>query len=112
MCEQQIVKSTYGVLSHTHKPPMKDITAVDGILMYGYRKVREKNGIGFIHAHSSKFGCEELANHKGRWVLIDISDYWALSARIGISEPFSEQVKESGLQYMGIKCPILRASDL
>lgn len=90
--------SKFGIHSMEEKPTVREIFAADGLLMYGYRKVREKNGIGYIYAHKMKLGCEELAKHKGRWVYVDISDYWATTAVIGYSDAMD------GIKYMGVKC--------
>lgn len=97
-----VQRSKAGIYSVGTKPTMRDINASDGMLMYGYRKVRESKGIGYIHAHRMKFGSAELANYKGRWVLVDVSDYWVVTARIG----FTVRVAH-GYVWMGIKCDVL-----
>ena len=63
-----VIKTKVDIYSTPKKPIEPDVTAVDGIMMFGCRKVREKNGIGYILAHNTKFGCSELSKHKGKWV--------------------------------------------
>lgn len=99
----ETIISKYGIYSAAEKPEMEDDNAADGLLMYGCRKVREKGGVGYIHAHKMKFGCKELAEHKGKWVLVDVSDYWAVTARVGFTLG-----PEMGYQFTGIKCDVLR----
>ncbi|MBO0179458.1 hypothetical protein P3687_22690 [Vibrio parahaemolyticus] len=103
-----VIKTKVGIYSVPDNPREPDITATDGIMMYGYRKVREKNGIGYILAHNMKFGYSELAEHKGRWVFVDVSEYWAVTAIIGWTHPN----KHNGIKYTGVHCKVLSESDI
>ncbi|MCU8036427.1 MULTISPECIES: hypothetical protein [unclassified Shewanella] len=96
-----VIRTKVAVYSVPDNPHKSDMLAYDGIMMYGYRKVREINGIGFVFAHKMKFGNSDLLKHKGRWVLVDVSDYWTTTARVGFSHP------HDGVQYSGVRCKAL-----
>ncbi|EGR2118924.1 hypothetical protein QXB71_002681 [Vibrio cholerae] len=102
-----VILTEVGILSYEDNPMEPDIKAPDGIMMYGYRKVREKNGIGYILAHKTKFGCRELSKHKGKWVFVDVSEYLALTALVGFTHPY----KHNGVKHTGIRCKVLSEND-
>lgn len=91
----------YGVMAHKERPNLRDITSVDGGFMYGYRKVRIKNGIGYVMAGGVSFGHKDLAQYAGQWVYVNASDYWATTAIIGYGKP------SENIAMFGIKCGFL-----
>ncbi|WP_445766806.1 hypothetical protein [Rheinheimera sp.] len=94
----------YGVFSQAVRPSERDDTAVDGGFMFGWRKVRIADGVGFVKAGGVKFGHKDLAAHVGKWVYVDASDYWATTAVIGYG------LASESIMMGGIKCGFL--SDL
>lgn len=92
---------TTGIVSFDKKPNQKDTNAVDGVFMFGYRKVRQGKDCGFVFAGGVRFGAEALLNHIGKWVYVDASDYWATSAMIG-----RQQVSATNI-VLGVRCEAL-----
>jgi hypothetical protein len=87
--------------SHKEKPLVKDTNFTDGFFESGYRKVRVKDGIGYILAQGNKYGSKKLAAHKGRWINVLVENYWGDKAFLG-------RFTESGLNPMiGTNCPII-----
>lgn len=103
-CKNKTIKHrrlTTGIVSFDKKPNEKDTNAVDGVFMFGYRKVRQGNDCGFVFAGGLRFGDEALLNHIGKWVYVDASDYWATTAMIGRHEVSETEI------VMGVRCEAL-----
>lgn len=91
----------HGIFAHDKKPNVRDIMSIDGGFMSGYRKVKINNDIGYVMAGGVKFGHKDLSKFVGKYVYVDASRYWAITAIVGYGRSAEYTIMS------GIKCGFL-----